>query len=336
MRPMKSLCGAAALMMPLAAQADVFDHFNSALAALPASVFETETPAQFVNFHALSMIFQTTDFTPDMAGRAMLGLDLPVVQVLAATDPDAFAAQTGVLPSELNFVTGYGARPDQAVIWGGERNLPGDIEARLPILGFAPVAGQHDTFVNGPLGEMNLGAMDPGNPWVGPMGEASLVRVTPFAVYQASSTAALNAATLTPSAYDTAAGLALSQLFAIGGGYVAQVLLFSPAFGQTVGAGHVPAYLGGALADLQTEQGPVTLLALAYADCDLAQQALSAPWPAAFGDGLQSVIAQTEPACLAVSRIGQPDGAMARNTAFEAAYGAILMRDFAPIAVQAN
>ncbi|ARO13859.1 hypothetical protein BVG79_00507 [Ketogulonicigenium robustum] len=334
MRHLKFACGAAALALPLHAHADVYDHVNSALDALPAQVFAGAEPAQFVNLHAISMVFGTADFAPSMAGRASVGLDLPVLQALGNGDSATFADKAGVSPCEVNFFVSLGARPNQAVIWGGEQGMPGAIAASLPAVGFAPIAD--DVSANGPVGEMNFGAVDAQNPWVGPMGEASLVAVTPTVVYQASSQAALDAVMATPSAYDTPTGQALSKLFAAGGQYVVQGVFFSSAFGRSVAEGGgetVPAYAGGALVDMQGEQGPITLLALVYTDCTTAEAALAAPWPQEVEVPLQTVLAETEGLCIAVTRAGVTDGSQNANRVFDAAYRGMLSRSFAPVAV---
>lgn len=328
------MLAAATIMIPLQGHADVHAHFSRALAALPAEIFHSRETAAFVNLQALSLVFDTTDFTAAQARRAAVGLESSALQAMAAADGKAFDAKAGFAPHEVEFFGLYGQRPEEGVIWGGPRDFPRRLATRLPASGFRARDTAQDLFTNGPLGQFNPAGIDRENPWIGPTGTASIVQITPTHVYQASSEQALTRMSAQPSALDTPEGQAFAALMPAGDSYLMQALLFSADFGRAVGEGgsdETPVYEAGILADLQSPQGPITLLALSYKTCDEAERALQVPWPRG-ATGQRRVIIETKDRCLALWRVtGGED--RAENTAFTIAWEGMQMRAFAPIAL---
>lgn len=234
----------------------------------------------------------------------------------------------------MDFFGLYDQRPEEAIIWGGSRDFPQGLMARLPATGFNALDGAPDLFTKGTLGKFNPSGIDLENPWIEPTGTASIVKITPTIVYQASSEWALMRATARPSALDTPEGLAFAALMPTDDGYLMQAFLFSADFGRAVGegiSGASPVYQAGILADLQSPEGPVTLLALSYDRCDEAEQALQVPWPQG-GTGLMRTTAQTEDRCLALWRATDGENA-AENTSIFTAMESMIMRAFAPVAL---
>lgn len=325
---------AGAIMIPLRGQADVHDHFSRALAALPAEIFQSREPAAFVNLHALSTVFGTTDFTAAQAQRAVVGLESSALRAMGTADSKNFEAKAGFAPYEVEFFGLYGQRPEEAVIWGGPRGFPQEVAARLPEIGFKTLDEAQDLFANGDLGVFNPASIDPENPWVGPTGTASIVKVAPTIVYQASSAKALTRATAQPSALDTPDGQAFVGIMPTEGSYLMQAFLFSADFGRAVGegiSGSSVVYRAGVLADLQSPDGPVTLLALSYDSCGEAEKALQVPWPQE-PTGLRRTTAQSGETCLALWQATGGEG-VAENTSFLTAMEGMNTRAFAPVAL---
>lgn len=334
MQVYKVILSAATVMVPMQSQADVHNHFSRALAALPAEIFQSREAAAFVNLHAHSIVFGTTDFTAAQAQRAVVALDTSPLQAMGTAESKTFEAKAGFASSEVDFLAVYGERPEQAVLWGGAQDFPKNLEQKLPDLGFSTLSNNQDLFANGELGAFNPAGMDATSPWMGPMGAASIVKIAPTIVYQASSEAALTRATAQPAAFDTAEGQAFTALQPAGDTYLMQSFIFSADFGRAVGegiSGASPVYQAGLLADLQSPQGPVTLLALSYESCAEAEDALQTPWPQNVS-GVQGVTAEIEARCLALWRA--PGGENAEvNTSFLQAWEAMQMRAFAPVAL---
>lgn len=173
----------ASLMVPLQGRADVHNHFSRALTALPAEIFQSREPAAFVNLHALSTVFGTTDFTAAQARRAVVGLESSALQAMGRAESKAFDGKADFAPHDVEFFALYGQRPEEAVIWGGSRDFPQGLAARLQATGFNAFDGAQDLFTNGALGVFNPSGIDPENPWVGPTGTASIVKITPTAYF---------------------------------------------------------------------------------------------------------------------------------------------------------
>lgn len=364
---MKYLAAAALLSVGCIAPAwaqDGSGNLRSALSLLPAGVFAAAQP-DFSRYLDLSLLAGMHGGTLEREAlmRAQTGRDLRPIDALATAGPDEWSAKAGIDLADLRFVAGTGQPPQDVVIWGfADAEKAASAFAALPDLGFDPLDGQPEILANGEEGHVNLLDRDPASPWSGMLGQTSVVRLEGPAFLHGASQAAFAPLIGSPSIADSPTGQVLLAGLEAGPGGVVQALFFGPALGLTSGIDPalflgkspgearaaleeamadpvpgVPPYGGAALADLETPDGPVMLLALAYPDCTIAEAAARQAaelWPQSARGSVQgsaepSHVEAGEAGCAAV--ISVPGGA--GNEQFTRAFTAMMQRNLAPIRI---
>lgn len=321
MKPITTPIIAMALLAALPARADVHDPLNTALGALPATIFQSDLPAAFVNHQAVSMAYGSPDLQPDMLRRAFVIEDTPVQVLAFSLRPEAFRAATGFAPHALDFIARIGIPPDIAVIWGLDPAATPDLARSLADRGFTPDAGDATILVNGPVSQP-----DPDSPWIDATGRASAVQLDGNLVLQTWSSRALATLRELPSASDHKTGLALSEAYGHGPDLLLQAVFFSHVHASNSLLGEAFAdqpHRGGMLADIQTETGAQAVMAFVFDTC-AAAQALRAPAAERLDLGPDATqvftILETDHACIAEITIEDQTGDPMANAGFEALY----------------
>lgn len=315
---------------PAMANADVHHHFTSALGSLPAGIFDRGEPAAFANYHAASIIFDTLSLRADMLGRAYVTNDAPVQELVFSDNTGALRAFADIAPYNVEFLAAYGTMPENALIWGISGDAAPALAAHLDAVGFRALAGQIGVQANGPLMGMNLSALDSDNPWIDALGRASAVYLIGSTLVQAWAPDTLGILQRGVSAYDTTAGLALSEVYGNGPDMVAQAMFFSHdyASGSLLGLDlEDMAYTGAALMDLQSDGKPKAALAFVFADCDEAEAILTA-FPQRIdmtaAPAARYTTLQTTNACVAEIMLDHDGQDTDQNASFDMVYRALI------------
>lgn len=319
----KATATAALVLYAQQASADVYNHFNAALAALPATTFQQDVPATFLNLHALSMEQDSLDLDIKKVGRSILGGDFPVVRRIFSGDDASFRGFTGIAPYEVEFVAGFSGSGKTNVIWGVEQSALPQLAAHLPQAGFSPVLDVDNTFTIGELVADDPTARDETNPWIDARGQPSMVYVAQTVVLQSSSTFDLDRLSDIPSAYDHKAGLSLSEVYGHGPDLVNQAMFFSHGYAVLTELGKPFAdqpFIGGMLADIRTETGMEAAFALVFDTCEAAnamRDAFSGRIDLVDSLTVTSATLETPNACVAEFTLTAADPASAGNPAFD-------------------
>ncbi|KKB08664.1 hypothetical protein [Devosia chinhatensis] len=302
---------------PVLAQAT--DTLRDGLNHVPATVFAQSHGdiAYFVDVATLAnLVSDEGDAGPFQ--RVLSGADIIALQSLSMAEPNEWEAKAGTRIDSLLYFIGYGRAPDSQTHWGlVDAAAASDLVDTLKASGFAE-AGPTGVVGNGEPRRFDPSLRDPEDPWRTSVGAAQFAAASGTNVVQAQTPqAAALAASAQPSLGESAImQTALAGLdHVIGDGVVAQAVVISPLFGMAgldpaaflspqgnieetrrqfeaqiaeLGSG-IPPYLGGIVADLDDDRQGVAI-ALAYPDCDLAQQAvdtLSERWSTMTGEEAQ-------------------------------------------------
>lgn len=360
------LCGAV-----LAGKADLarakdqgaHQELGAALARLPAKVFTaTNTePARFLNLAALAR--RSGGVTPEALRKFSSAGDLRALVALVSVGPDEWRQRSGIDPEDLLFFADYGQVPLKEVIWGlrDEDVAKASFDA-LPGFGFTPLPDQPHLLANGPPGGMIIMNRDLGNPWLGALGQTSVVARAGASLVQV-----VDPAALTPADAETIAASTTGQILLAGlaaePGEVLQVLFLGPLIGLQPGTdpaellllppdkvaetlregmdqpiSGVPPYFGLALAEMVKDEADGLVMVFAYPYCELAKAAsrrAAELWSGSdLAEGMEAPKTAEVPAgaagCAAVLRVpaapGGPDP-------FERAYRALYQNELTAVRI---
>ncbi|WEJ34109.1 hypothetical protein [Devosia sp. SD17-2] len=305
-----------------AALAQNLDALRDSLDHLPATVLMQEYGdlAYFVDVKvAAGLAGDDAEVRP--FSRVLTGADMLALQSLASSEAAEWESKAGTTIDRVQYFAGYGRPPNVHSFWGlSDETAAADLIAALETVGFES-AGAPGVIGNGEPQRMDPSKRDPSDPWRTNIGAAQFAAASGTNVVQAQTPqAAMIAASQQPRLGENPImHTALSGLEqSVGDSQLVQAVVISPLFGMTgldpsaflspsadmdetkkkieeqmaaLGSG-IPPYLGGIVVDVQHESQGVGI-ALAYPDCEIAQQAadsIAARWVDLAGDAAQGEI----------------------------------------------
>lgn len=305
-----------------AALAQNLDTLRDSLNHLPATVLMQEHGdlAYFVDVEVLSNL-SAESAEAQRFYRVVSGADIIALQSLARTETAEWEAKAGTTMDKLRYFAGYGRPPNVHAFWGlNDETAATDLISALEAMGFESAAP--GVVGNGEAQRIDPARRDASDPWRSTIGAAQFAAANGTNVVQTQTPqAAMIAAAQQPRLGENPIiQTALSGLErSVSSGQLVQAVVISPLFGMTgldpmaflsptadieetkkkieeqmaaLGAG-IPPYLGGIVADVQDDRQGVGI-ALAYPNCDIAQQAadsIAARWEELAGEEAQGEIA---------------------------------------------
>lgn len=228
---------------------------------------------------------------------------------------------------ELSYFAGFGQSPSNVTYWGlKDKQAAAKFVDRLKQAEFKPVESDvAGLLANGEPNKPDLAKATGQQPWRGTMGMPTFVLPLDTALVQAAGPTGMKTLSQTaPSVADSeivaAAVAGLKEAVPSEGGRIVQAAVISPVFGlqgvdpakvlsgspgdldsakqklQAAAASSgrgIPPYFGGIIADVQVEDAPAVVIALSYADCAVAQQAVDGVG-AAWKQGMAAVQADVK------------------------------------------
>lgn len=301
------------------------------------------------------------DATPGLGERLMSVSDRTVTAYFR--NSEGWEAHTGVAREDVLAFLVAGSPPGTVTLWAMADGAAAALADFLPGQGFVPDPAYPDRILrNGEPFATDFAALDPANPWRGPIGQSSFVARMDDVILQAAAAEIIGVAAAPPPLAEAAPVAAI--LSALAGlpdtTTILQGMLFSPRLGAAMtpaaagappvddGAG-VLLYQSGFIFDADVGGVAMLGITLAYTDCDLAaEQATAAAdlWRDANtreGRTFQDLVPvevtivagmAMDGLCAATALLAGPADGFA-NPAYSLAVSAIGRREFIPLRIRA-
>ncbi|WP_234015651.1 hypothetical protein [Achromobacter spanius] len=269
---------------------------------------------------------------------------------------------------ELSYFAGFGQSPSNVTYWGlKDKQAAAKFVDRLKQAEFKPVDGDvAGLMANGEPNKPDLTKATGQQPWRGTMGMPTFVLPLDTALVQAAGPTGMKTLSQTaPSVADSeivaAAVAGLKEAVPADGGKIVQAAVISPVFGlqgvdpakvlsgspadldsakqklQAAAASSgrgIPPYFGGIIADVQVKDAPAVVIALSYADCAVAQQAVDgvgAAWKQGMAAAVQADVkgrtVQAGKLCAAVVSLTAPKAENVGNPILSQIMNRYMQRD---------
>lgn len=365
-----ALCVMAGLTTTAAAAQDSTQTLQRALKQMPESILTTPDAMQafFIDAQAWRGLEKSGPSADGMRRLSMAAWISPLEAI--GYGLDQWSANAKVPFDEISYFASFGRAPGNVTYWGlKDKQAVGQFVDRLKQGDFAAVdaGGVAGVLANGKANQMDLKKANPADPWRGAMGKASFVMPLDAALVQASAPDGMKRlARPAPSVADSevvAAWLAgLKEAVPADRGQIVQAALISPVLGLSAvdpakvllspradaetmkenfnaavaeGARGIPPYFGGVLADAQIDKAPAVVMALSYADCATARQAvegIDAAWKESLANKVQATFSgravEAGKLCAAVVSLASPSVGNAGNPILSQVMDSYMRREF--------